>query len=140
MSTAVRETLFATEREREQAHALTEWINTNRKPNHAVSGTVEVPAELAELLSKALKIVASGGSVSLGSLPEQLSTTVAADVLGISRTTLMKMVRDGSIPRVMVGSHTRLRREDVLNLKAQRVQRQRVALEELIELEDSLGL
>lgn len=140
MSTAIRESLFATDRERAQARDLTEWIDSHQGPNHAVVGTVELPPELAGLLSKALKIIASGGSVTLGSIPEELSTTVAADILGVSRTTLMKLVRDGSIPHEKVGSHTRLRREDVLHFKAQRVQKQRAALRELIELEDSLGL
>lgn len=140
MSTAIREALFATDRERAQAREFTDWIDSHQDTDRTVTGTVALPRELAELLSRALKIMAAGGSVTLGSLPEQLSTTVAANVLGVSRTTLMKLVRDGSIPHQKVGSHTRLIREDVLDFKAKRVREQRDALRELIELEDSLDL
>lgn len=140
MSTATRESLFATDRERAQARELTEWIDSHQTPDLSIVGKIELPREIAGLLSRALKIIAAGGSVTLGSLPEQLSTTVAADVLGVSRTTLMKLVRENALPHEKVGSHTRLHRDDVLDLKAKRIQKQRAALRELIELEDSLDL
>lgn len=140
MATATRESLFTTERERAQARDLTKWIEAHQTSGQAVVGKIKLPPELASLLSQALTIIAAGGSVTLGSLPEQLSTTVAADILGISRTTLMKLVREGSIPHEKVGSHARLRREDVLDFKAQQVQKKRTALKELIDLEDTLGL
>lgn len=52
----------------------------------------------------------------------------------------MRMVRDGELPHVKVGSHTRLRTDDVFAARDRRLQRKREALQELIELEDSLGL
>lgn len=98
----------------------------------------EIPAELRELLIKVLAIVARGDTVTIGSLPDELTTTVAAAQLGVSRPTLMRMIREGQIPAHKVGSHHRLRTSDVLDARRKRLDAQRRAFNDLRDLEDSL--
>lgn len=69
-----------------------------------------LPAELQEILLRTLHSIASDGEVTIGRMPEHLTSTVAADVLGVSRPTLMKWARNGEIDSFAVGSHTRFRR------------------------------
>lgn len=97
-----------------------------------------LPAGLARIVDQVIAAVAAGGNVTIGMLPEELTTTVAAEVLGISRPTLMKMITTGEIPAHKVGSHHRLRRDDVLAAKKAKLARQRAAFEELRRLEDEL--
>lgn len=99
---------------------------------------VEVPPALGELIQAMLRTVAEGGNVTIQTLPEELSTTVAADQIGVSRPTLMRMIRDGEIAAHKVGSHHRLKLEDVTAARHTRLRRQREAFEELRRLEDGL--
>ncbi|MDR0416647.1 MAG: excisionase family DNA-binding protein [Propionibacteriaceae bacterium] len=98
-----------------------------------------MPQELADLLDRILSAVASGTVLSISTLPEELTTTMAARQIGVSRPTLMRMIRDGEIPTRQVGTHHRLKTADVLAAKRARLESQRRAFDELRELEDQLG-
>ena len=99
---------------------------------------VGLPPELARILATVVEVMARGGTVTIGSLPEELTTTVAAEQLGISRPTLMKMIQNGEIPSHRKGSHHRLQLADVLAFKRARIERQRKAFDELRALEEEL--
>lgn len=99
-----------------------------------------MPPELSRIISHILRVVAEGGTVTVGSLPNELTTTSAAQLLGVSRPTLMKMIKRGEIEAHKVGSHSRLRTDDVLAARRVRRERQRRALDELRILEDELGI
>lgn len=101
--------------------------------------TIDLPPALADLVGAVVRAVAAGRTVTVGTLPDELTTTVAAEQLGISRPTLMKLINDGKIPAHKVGSHTRVLTEDVVMFRRARLDRQRAALAELIELSDALG-
>jgi excisionase family DNA binding protein len=96
---------------------------------------VAIPRELSEIISKVVQILAAGGTVTVGSVPDTLTTTAAAELLGISRPTLMKMVQRGDIPSHKVGTHTRLLSADVLAAKKARRAAQRAAFDALRALE-----
>ncbi|MBU8817548.1 hypothetical protein EB74_03255 [Mycobacterium sp. SWH-M5] len=101
---------------------------------------VALPRELAALLEKIIATVSAGATVTVGAVPEELTTTEAAAQLGVSRTTLLKMVARGDIAAHKVGSHTRLRAKDVIAFReSQRAQRL-AALAALRELDDEAGL
>ncbi|HEY9478222.1 MAG TPA: helix-turn-helix domain-containing protein [Microbacteriaceae bacterium] len=105
-----------------------------------VDGTAQpLPDGLSRLLLHVLERTAEGGAITLKSMPEELTTTVAADVLGISRPTLMKLIASDEIATVKVGSHTRLRSADVLALRDLRSARRKQAFEELRTIEEQLG-
>ncbi|PBC35923.1 DNA-binding protein [Rhodococcus sp. ACPA4] len=99
-----------------------------------------VPPELASILTEVMRIVAAGGTVTLGSIPDELTTTNAADMLDISRPVLMKLIRCGDIPAHKVGSRTRLRAGDVLAYRERMREQQRAAFRELRAFEDDESL
>ncbi len=140
-STKDRQMLAATPAELHQAKEVVDQLSTPANhqlgltvPEHA--DLVAVPEELSNIVARILRIVASGGTVTVGSMPEELTTSTAAEQLGISRPTLMKMIDRGDIPAHKVGSHTRLRTGDVMAFRSERQARRRRAFEELRALED----
>ena len=97
--------------------------------------------ELQNVLLAALRSLALNGQVTIGKIPNELTSTMAAEILSVSRPTLMKWVHSGDIDSYKVGSHTRFKRADVLALKKHREQDRRDAFAELraldAELDDS---
>jgi excisionase family DNA binding protein len=74
-----------------------------------------------------------------GPLGQQFTTQEAADLLGISRPTLIKLLEEGRISYETPGRHRRLRLNDVLTYQAQRRQERRSTLDELAADAQALG-
>lgn len=96
----------------------------------------ELPPNVEQILMATLCAMAEGKSARISTLPEHLTSTVAADLLGVSRPTLMKWVKDGDIEPFKVGSHNRFQRDEVLALKAKRKIQREEAFDKLRALED----
>ena len=94
-----------------------------------------LPPEVGKVLQHVLAVMARGGSVTVTAIPHELTTTAAAEILGVSRPTLMKMIAAGDIPARRAGSHHRLLSKDVLEAARVRRERQRASFDELLELE-----
>lgn len=79
---------------------------------------IELPAGAVALLMEILEAMAAGRGVTI--IPEnaELSTVQAAEVLSVSRPFLIKLLEDGTIPHRKVGTHRRVRMEDVMAYKA----------------------
>jgi len=100
--------------------------------------TRELPSELSKIINLAFQALAANGSVTVATLPDELTSNTAAEVLGVSRPTLLKLAKDGKINSFKVGTHSRFKREEVLAFKAEREAARRKALEELLDIEDQL--
>lgn len=100
--------------------------------------TVGLTPDLSALLLQVLKGLARG-PVSVTALPDELTTTVAAELIGVSRPTLMKLVRDGTLPSRQAGTHTRLQTGDVLALRKTRARERREAFAALLEFDEQFG-
>ncbi|MDU0347682.1 helix-turn-helix domain-containing protein [Actinomyces sp. MRS3W] len=96
---------------------------------------VELTPNVQRALFAALAAIAEHGEVMIGRVPDELTSTVAADMLGVSRPTLLKWSRNGVLDSFKVGSHTRFRREDVVRLRDERERERRRAFEELRALD-----
>ncbi|MFI9504464.1 helix-turn-helix domain-containing protein [Nocardia sp. NPDC052566] len=107
---------------------------------HRGDNAIAMPAELASLVGQVLELVSRGCTVTVASVPSELTTTTAAKILGVSRPTLMKLIKDGKMPSHKVRSHTRLLSKDVFAYKEQQRAEQRIAFDELRRLEDELGI
>ena len=97
---------------------------------------IQLPDRIQHMLLATLASVAQTGEATIGQLPDELTSTVAAEVLNVSRPTLMKWTREGRINSFKVGSHARFKREDVLRLLAERMEERRVAFVALREDQD----
>lgn len=98
-----------------------------------------VKDRLADVLSFVTTSL-SKGNVKIGRVPNELTTRTAADLLGVSRPTVMKMIRDGLLPSHRVGTHHRFMFKDVDALRRKRAADRSRAIEELrrLELEESI--
>jgi excisionase family DNA binding protein len=78
---------------------------------------VELPASVVRALSRILDEISEGHSVvidTVGPDDPALTTTQAARLLGMSRPTLINLLKGGSIPFRLVGTHRRVALSDVL--------------------------
>lgn len=96
---------------------------------------IDLPPSVQETLLHALASIAERGHVTISEVPDTMTSTTAASVLGVSRPTLMKWVKEGVIDSFKVGTHTRFRRDDVLALKQRRSAERRDAFTRLRELD-----
>ena len=79
--------------------------------------TVELPPLALRYLMEILNALESGSSVTITPSNDELTTQQAADLLGVSRPFLIQLLEKGTIPFRMVGSHRRIRYEDVAGYK-----------------------
>lgn len=84
---------------------------------------VRLPPGVSRAVRRLLDRLAAGEAVQLVSADAELTTREAAELLGISRTYLVRLVDEGRIPAHMVGSHRRLRAADVLAYRRDREER-----------------
>lgn len=94
--------------------------------------------ELSDSAFRALSVVvrgmAAGMTMTLMPSGKQLTTKQAAEMLGVSRPHLIKLLDEGVMPFERVGTHRRLRAEDVLAYRADRNRRRREQLDALSQL------
>jgi excisionase family DNA binding protein len=76
---------------------------------------VAVPAELAAALRETVTALAHGEAVTVTPHEALLTTQEAADVLGVSRPTMVRLLESGALPFTKPGTHRRVRLEDVLD-------------------------
>jgi excisionase family DNA binding protein len=80
----------------------------------AVPGGRPLPGPLREVLTLAAAALAAGRPVTLACHEPTLSTQEAADLLGISRPTLVRLLDAGVIPYDRPGRHRRVQLADLL--------------------------
>lgn len=78
---------------------------------------VPLPRGAVTLLRAILRAMASGRGMTLVPENAELTTVEAASVLNVSRPFLIKLLEEGAVPYRRVGSHRRLRMEDVMTYK-----------------------
>jgi excisionase family DNA binding protein len=101
---------------------------------------VVIPMPAFRLLTDILMQMARGNAVTLMPIQTELTTQQAADILNVSRPFLIGLINDNKIPCRKVGTHRRIRLEDLMAYK-QEVDRQRLqVLEELAREAQELGM
>ena len=95
---------------------------------------VRLAPAIADLVLDLLGGVASGHTVTLIPAGAMLTTRQAADVLGVSRPHLSKLLKSGKIPFVSVGAHRRVMRADLMAYIDRRDAERHTALDDLARL------
>ncbi len=114
------------------------WIQLHESdhPNE----TLAIPAEAVRLLADMLSEMADGNIVTITPVQAELTTQKAADLLNVSRPFLVRLLEDGKIPFYKVGTHRRVKYNDLMHYK-QGVERQRLnTLDELAEQAQRLDM
>ncbi|MFZ2900825.1 MAG: helix-turn-helix domain-containing protein [Saprospiraceae bacterium] len=101
---------------------------------------LELPTKVFKLLRVILANMAEGKSISLIPSETELSTQQAADILGVSRPHLVKLLESGKIPFKKVGKHRRMLLEDLIKyLRVFQLEREK-ALQELADQAQELDM
>jgi len=97
----------------------------------ATGDQVEIPEEIHRVLLQVIDSMQRGLAVSILPQSKTLTTQQAADLLGISRPTLVKLLDEQNLPFERVGTHRRVLLVDVMAFRDRRRQEQYDALEEM---------
>jgi len=81
---------------------------------------VALPASLASMLRQAVQAMSEGLAVTVKPQTQQLSTTQVANLLGVSRPTVVKLLEAGDIPYTKIGSHRRVDLPDAVRYRDSR--------------------
>jgi excisionase family DNA binding protein len=114
-------------------------------PDGEVEMTVSVAGEPHILFEHAVEFfrtviheIAQGHRIAIVDLDEELSTTEAAEFLGVSRPTLVGLLKDGRIAHRMVGTHRRVPRGALVEYRKRHRARSGGALQERLQAADDL--
>jgi excisionase family DNA binding protein len=121
-----------------QTHAETQQIKIvdDKGQGH----TVHVPVSALRLLVDVLTAIGEGHAVSIIPIHAELTTQEAADVLNVSRPFLVQLLEQGKIQFHKIGTHRRVRYQDVIAYKEQIDVERSKALDALTEQAQELDM
>ena len=117
-----------------------------RRPDHALRVQLEdgrvltLPVAAARLLEHLLTEMAHGNAVTLIPVHAELTTQEAADYLNVSRPYLIRLLEENAIRFHKVGTHRRVRFQDLKAYKEQIDAKREKAMSELVAEAQELGL
>ena len=132
---------LATESSRKLAALLAQKKGDEPVAIHIADGEqIVLPFGAIKLLIELLSQMASGNAVTLIPIHKSLTTQEAADLLNISRPFLVKLLEQGHIPFEKVGSHRRIKAEDLLKYRAEMQKNKNAALDEITKQAQDLNM
>lgn len=123
-----------------QAHEATK--GTRPAPRYFLAGSssgdrVELPEELYRALRQVVEALQNGLAVTVAPRGQRLTTQQAADLLGVSRPTVIKLLDDGKIPYERIGTHRKIKLRDLLEYRERRRADQYAALDAMaVDIDD----
>ncbi|HUW88079.1 MAG TPA: excisionase family DNA-binding protein [Candidatus Paceibacterota bacterium] len=104
-----------------------------------VGEQVQLPEEFYQVLVQVVEVMKKGMAVTVAPQAAMLTTQEAANIIGISRPTLISLLEKGLIEFELVGRHRRISIDQVLKYRAARKEQQYRALDDLYDAsEDAL--
>lgn len=102
--------------------------------------TLVLPQSVARLLSHILTEMAEGNAVTMLPIHAEMTTQEAADFLNVSRPHLISLLEKGEIPFHKVGTHRRVRFQDVRDYKDRLTANRSQTLDDLARVSQELGM
>lgn len=101
---------------------------------------LELPKPIYDLLVRVASAMQEGKVISLVPETQELTTQAAANILGVSRPHLIKLVESGKIAFHKVGAHRRIRMKDLIAFQQSRDRDRRQALDDLARKTQEAGV
>jgi excisionase family DNA binding protein len=102
--------------------------------------TMKIPAPAAKMLLRILEEMGDGNAVTVVPVRPELTTQEAADLLNISRPSLIQLLETGKVAFRKVGTHRRVQLDSLLQCKRQADAARKAALAELVTYDQEIGL
>ncbi len=99
-----------------------------------------LPPEVLEVLRDVVEAMASGQAVTIAPVHQRLTTQETAELLGVSRPTVVKLLESGEIAFEQPGRHRRVRLADVLVYQKRVSRDRRDALDRMVEIAQDSGM
>lgn len=129
---------------RESAAALAQFLRAVPEQDRArvTMGDTDMvlPRQAIELLRGVLTEMAQGNAVTILPVHAELTTQEAANMLNVSRPHLIKLLEEEALPFSRVGTHRRIRLQDLLEFRARRDERGQDAMRALAEQAQDLDM
>ena len=100
---------------------------------------ITIPESVYQVLRQVVHAMALGQAISIAPQEQEMTTQQAADILNVSRPYLIKLLEQGEIPCIKVGTHRRIRHQDLISYKQQRDTKRSNLLDELIQESQDMG-
>jgi excisionase family DNA binding protein len=97
-------------------------------PDHE---SIPIPESIYKVLVQVLGYMSQGKAVSVAPVMQELTTQHAANLLGVSRPFLVRLLDDGKIPFHRTGTHRRVYRKDIMEFRNKRDAERRSTLDAL---------
>lgn len=104
------------------------------------SEAVAVPASALKLFLQLLTEMSEGNAVTLIPTHAELTTQQAAELLGVSRPYVVKLLEEGKLPSRAVGKYRRVRFDDVMAYKRKDDEARAKVLDRLTTEAQELGM
>ena len=99
---------------------------------------VDLPVPVYEVLASVVRGMAAGQTMTIAPSGRRLTTQQAAEMLHMSRPHLVKLLDRGELPFDRVGTHRRVKVEDVLAYRRRRALERERQLDELSQLSQDI--
>lgn len=139
MTPTERDARFASAGSRTLARLLSQDEEIHLRPGATDADEITLPAGVARLFQDVLEQVGRGQSVVVLPVESELTTSQAAEMIGVSRPFMVRLLEQGDMPFYLVGTHRRVRLGDVLAYRRERERRMAV-MQELVAETEALGL
>lgn len=132
--------IFASEEEASAIQLLDQRLIPDQMKLVTANGEeILIPHAVYEVLRQGIHLLASGQAISMVPHSYELTTQEAATLLNISRPFLIKLLEQGVIPYYKVGSHRRIRFQELMVYKQHRDAQCSAALDELAQMTQEAG-
>jgi excisionase family DNA binding protein len=101
---------------------------------------IPLTPQALDLVRELMRDLALNKAVTIVPMDQNLTPNQAADLLHISRSTVMRLIADGTLPAHNVGTHHRISLPDLLTFKTKSDAAFEAGMDELVAIEQELGL
>lgn len=127
------------------SRTLSKYTNADRvqlslRGSNGESDEMVLPGHVLQILLDVLSEMSQGNAVSLIPYHQEISTQDAANLLNVSRPFLVRLLEEGKIPFRKVGSHRRVKLQDLLAYKEAIDQERKRTLDDLAQLSQDQGM
>ncbi|MCH9808233.1 MAG: helix-turn-helix domain-containing protein [Alphaproteobacteria bacterium] len=110
------------------------FVLWDKEANHQI----ELSEELFEVLRRALIDLSQNRAIQVLPLTMELTTVQAAEFLQVSRPHLIKLIDQGELECRMVGTHRRIKLQDLIDYRGKVTADSKAAREELTKMAEGL--